>query len=147
MYRLVFRAGLGGIEDGHAEQPAPPLHLDQSHSASETHFRDRHSKSPPEYFPRNIPGGRNANIFRRQSPDTSAEKMADLDRLGAEVAAKFLFQHRATHAAVRAATGEDRMEIDSAEVGPELTEEQHRQALDAESRVVYLMEHLGEDCV
>ena len=71
--------------------------------------------------------------------------MADLDRLGAEVVAKFLFQHRATHAAVRAATGEDRMEIDSAEVGPELTEEQHRQALDAESRVVYLMEHGGED--
>ena len=84
-------------------------------------------------------------ISSAASPDTSAEKMADLDRLGAEVAAKFLFQHRATHAAVSAATGEDRMEIDSAEVGPELTEEQHRQALDAESRVVYLMEHGGED--
>ena len=37
------------------------------------------------------------------------------------------------------------MEIDSAEVGPELTEEQHRQALDAESRDVYLMDHLGGD--
>ena len=86
-------------------------------------------------------------ISSAASPDTSAEKMADLDRLGAEVAAKFLFQQRATRAAVSAATGEDRMEIDSAEVGPELTEEQHRQALDAESRVVYLMEHLGEDCV
>jgi hypothetical protein len=71
--------------------------------------------------------------------------MADLDRLGKEVAAKFLFQQRATRAAVSAATGEDRMEIDSAEVGPELTEEQHRQALDAESRVVYLMDHRGED--
>ena len=57
--------------------------------------------------------------------------MADLDRVGAEVAAKFLSHQRATHAAVSAATGEDRMEIDSAEVGPELTDEQHRQALDA----------------
>ena len=37
------------------------------------------------------------------------------------------------------------MEIDSAEVGPELTEEQHRQALDAESRAVYLSDHRGED--
>ena len=73
--------------------------------------------------------------------------MADLDRLGKEVAARFLFQQTATRAAVSAATGEDRMEIDSAEVGPELTEEQHRQALDAESRVVYLMDHRGEDCV
>ena len=104
------------------------------------------SKSPPEYFPA-TPRGAERQYLPPPVPSTSAEKMADLDRVGKEVAAKFLFQQRATRAAVSAATGDDRMETDSAEVGPELTEEQHRQALDAESRVVYLMDHRGEDCV